>query len=204
MRTDGLRRLDLRLRRHPGRHRRPQRPRRARGTDRTRTPRHPPGLAATAPLADLTALRGWLRTDLGVRLGCTDADVVRSARTYWLANAHRAVPIPRMVALARTAACEGPVAVASANDGAIVRAGLAAAGLSEGVAVVVAREDVARLKAPDAFETAARQLGMPAARCLVYENTNEGVAAARAAGMHVVDVRHPARTLHPGNPQERP
>ncbi|RSS76844.1 HAD family phosphatase [Streptomyces sp. WAC06614] len=151
-----------------------------------------------APLADLTALRERLHTDLGARLGCSDGDVVRSARSYWLANAHLATPIPPMVALTRAAARSGPVAVASANDGAIVRAGLAAAGLSDVIGVVVAREDVARLKpAPDAFEAAARRLGVPAARCLAYENTDEGVTAARAAGMHVIDVRHRARTLHP-------
>ncbi|MFD5419120.1 HAD family hydrolase [Streptomyces sp. NPDC127069] len=151
-----------------------------------------------APLADLTALRERLHTDLGARLGCSDGDVVRSARSYWLANAHLAVPIPPMAALARAAAHRGPVAVASANDGAIVRAGLAAAGLSDVVTVVVAREDVTRLKpAPDAYEAAARLLSVPAARCLAYENTDEGVTAARAAGMHVIDVRHPTRTLHP-------
>ncbi|MFE1791962.1 HAD family hydrolase [Streptomyces sp. NPDC059525] len=151
-----------------------------------------------APLADLTALRERLHTDLGARLGCSDGDVVRSARSYWLANAHLAAPIPQMVALARAAARRGPVAVASANDGAIVRAGLAAAGLSDVVAVVVAREDVTRLKpAPDAYEAAARLLSVPAARCLAYENTDEGVTAARTAGMHVIDVRHPTRTLHP-------
>ncbi|MFD7030219.1 HAD family hydrolase [Streptomyces sp. NPDC059917] len=152
----------------------------------------------TAPLADLTALRRRLRTDLEARLECTDADVVRSARAHWLANAHRAVPIPRMVALARAAARRGPVAVASANDGAIVRAGLAAAHLSGLVTVVVAREDVTRLKpAPDAFQAAARSLDVPAERCLVYENTDEGVAAARAAGMHVVDVRNLGHTSAP-------
>ncbi|MBB5960715.1 beta-phosphoglucomutase-like phosphatase (HAD superfamily) [Saccharothrix tamanrassetensis] len=152
----------------------------------------PPAWTRTAPLADLTALRGRLHADLGARLGCTDDDFVRSARAHWLANAHRAVPIPRMVALARAAARSGPVAVASANDGLIVRAGLAAAELSEVIAVVVAREDVIRLKpAPDAFQVAARRLNVPAARCLVYENTDEGVTAARAAGMHVVDVRLP-------------
>ncbi|MFE5523528.1 HAD family hydrolase [Streptomyces virginiae] len=149
----------------------------------------------TAPLADLTSLRGQLHADLGARLECTDADLVRSARAHWLANAHRAVPIRRMVALARAAARRGPVAVASANDGAIVRTGLAAAGLSDVVTVVVAREDVAHLKpAPDAFQTAARRLDVPAERCLVYENTDEGVTAARAAGMHVVDIRHPGHT----------
>ncbi|MFE5518475.1 HAD family hydrolase [Streptomyces virginiae] len=153
----------------------------------------------TAPLADLTALRGQLHTDLGARLECTDADLVRSARAHWLANAHRAVPIPQMVALAHAAALRGPIAVASANDGAIVRTGLDHAGLSGVVAVVVAREDVTRLKpAPDAFQIAARRLDVPPERCLVYENTDEGVTAARAAGMHVVDVRSPEHTTGAG------
>lgn len=143
-----------------------------------------------APLADLTALRRRLRTDFGAHLGCTDAQLVCSARAYWLANLHKAIPIADTVALARTAAGVGPIAVASANDGAIVRAGLAVAGLGEAVTVVVAREDVTMLKpAPEAFLVAAAKLGVPSARCLVYENTDEGITAARAAGMDVVDVR---------------
>ncbi|MGH0034811.1 MAG: HAD family hydrolase [Myxococcota bacterium] len=57
---------------------------------------------------------------------------------------------------------------------------------------VVSREDYARRKpAPDAFLEAARRLGVPAPRCLVVEDADRGVRAARAAGMACVAVRHP-------------
>lgn len=71
-----------------------------------------------------------------------------------------------------------------------MRAGLATAGLAEVTTTVVAREDVTRLKpVPEAYLLAARRLDVRADRCLAYENTEEGVAAARAAGMDVIDVR---------------
>lgn len=59
--------------------------------------------------------------------------------------------------------------------------------------VVVTGEDVARGKpAPDLFLAAARQLAVPPAECLVFEDTTAGVAAAQAAGMQVFDVRKTA------------
>jgi pseudouridine-5'-monophosphatase len=42
--------------------------------------------------------------------------------------------------------------------------------------------------APDIFLTAARGLGATPERCLVFEDTPKGVAAARAAGMQVIAV----------------
>lgn len=42
--------------------------------------------------------------------------------------------------------------------------------------------------APDIFLAAARGLGATPARCLVFEDTPKGVAAARAAGMEVIAV----------------
>jgi pseudouridine-5'-monophosphatase len=45
--------------------------------------------------------------------------------------------------------------------------------------------------APDIFLAAARGLGAAADRCLVFEDTPKGVAAARAAGMEVIAVIDP-------------
>jgi len=54
----------------------------------------------------------------------------------------------------------------------------------------VTREDADRGKpAPDLFLEAARRLRVAPQRCLVVEDAEEGLAAARAAGMDVVDVR---------------
>ena len=55
--------------------------------------------------------------------------------------------------------------------------------------VVVAAEDVARGKpAPDGYLQAAAALGVPAAECLVFEDAEAGLQAARAAGGAVVVV----------------
>jgi beta-phosphoglucomutase family hydrolase len=55
---------------------------------------------------------------------------------------------------------------------------------------IVSSEDVVRHKpAPDIFLEAARRLEVEPAHCLVYEDTDPGVQAARTAGMECVDVR---------------
>jgi HAD superfamily hydrolase (TIGR01509 family) len=57
-------------------------------------------------------------------------------------------------------------------------------------AVVVTGEDAERGKpAPDLFIETARRLGVPPAACLVFEDTDDGLQAARVAGMACVDVR---------------
>jgi len=55
---------------------------------------------------------------------------------------------------------------------------------------IVTGEDVARGKpAPDLFLLAAERLDIAAPRCLVFEDNDDGIRAARAAGMHIFDVR---------------
>ncbi|MFE6939699.1 HAD family hydrolase [Streptomyces chartreusis] len=81
-------------------------------------------------------------------------------------------------------------AVASGGGGDVVRAGIATTGLAHLFDTVVTREDAPLGKpAPDLFLEAARRLQVPPQRCLVLEDTEEGLAAAEAAGMHAVDVR---------------
>ncbi|MFE7593742.1 HAD family hydrolase [Kitasatospora sp. NPDC057512] len=143
-----------------------------------------------APLADLTALRERLHRDLGLHLPDTDPEFVARTRAHWLTLAGRARPVARVADLARDLARTVPLAVASANDGRVVRAGLAASGLDGLFRTVIAREHVARLKpAPDAYLLAAAELAVGPGRCLAFENTHEGVTAALAAGMPVIDVR---------------
>lgn len=56
--------------------------------------------------------------------------------------------------------------------------------------VVLTGEDVTRGKpAPEIFMRAAERLRVAPAACTVFEDTDDGVAAARAAGMAVFDVR---------------
>lgn len=54
---------------------------------------------------------------------------------------------------------------------------------------VCARDDVARVKpAPDLYLLAAERLGVAPAACLVFEDSPNGILAARAAGMRVAAV----------------
>ena len=66
---------------------------------------------------------------------------------------------------------------------------LTLAGLESAFHQVVAREDVRRAKPhPEPYLTTADRLGVSPARCLVFEDSETGAAAARAAGCTVVQV----------------
>ena len=64
---------------------------------------------------------------------------------------------------------------------------VAAAGLEELIATVVADDDVALGKPdPESYLLALRELAVAGAETLVFEDTEAGVASAKAAGAHVV------------------
>jgi beta-phosphoglucomutase-like phosphatase (HAD superfamily) len=82
------------------------------------------------------------------------------------------------------------LALASSGSRPGVEQILAAHGWTRYFDVVLTGEDVTRGKpAPDVFLLAAERLGVAPAGCLVVEDTRDGVAAARAAGMAVLDLR---------------
>lgn len=83
-----------------------------------------------------------------------------------------------------------PLAVASGGPRSQVEASLTAAGLLDLFDVVVTYDNVERGKpAPDLFLLAAERLGVKPADCVAYEDSEEGLRAAEAAGMRVIDVR---------------
>jgi HAD superfamily hydrolase (TIGR01509 family) len=83
-----------------------------------------------------------------------------------------------------------PMAVATSGARVGVEKMLARLGWESYFAAVVTAEDVVHGKpAPDLFLAAAASLNVPIARCLVFEDTDDGVAAAMTAGAAVVDVR---------------
>jgi beta-phosphoglucomutase family hydrolase len=87
-----------------------------------------------------------------------------------------------------------PMAIASNAEAANVDFVLESAGIRGYFACVVNGHDVARPKPfPDIFLRAAELLGVPAECCIVFEDSETGVAAARAAGMRVVAL---LTTLH--------
>jgi HAD superfamily hydrolase (TIGR01509 family) len=106
-------------------------------------------------------------------------------------------PRAGVVELLAAAGAEGiPTAVASSSGLDWVGSHLERLGLRPGFAVVVTRDDLrgggARTKpAPDLFLLAATRLGVEPTRCVAFEDSPNGVAAARAAGMVVVAVPGP-------------
>jgi len=97
--------------------------------------------------------------------------------------------IPDVVAFAREASHSRPVSVASGGPRAVVERSLALAGLGALFPVVVTADDVVHGKpAPDMFLLAARRMGVAPEQCLVFEDAEPGLRAARAAGMQAVHV----------------
>lgn len=114
-------------------------------------------------------------------------------------------PIEAVVEIARRCRESGPVAIASGGGRSMVERTLQQIGMGDFFAVVVAAEDTTRHKPePDVFLEAARRMGVPAASCTVYEDTDLGLEAARRAGMRGVDVRPLYLPRKPASVEERP
>jgi len=129
-----------------------------------------PGLPGDAELEDeLTALTlGSIRRRCAPMPGVPDVLESTRRRGYRLALASSAVP-------------------------AVIAANLAALGVFSLFETIVSGVEVASGKpAPDIFLEAARRLAVPNERCLVVEDSRNGVLAARAAGMACVAVPCPA------------
>jgi beta-phosphoglucomutase-like phosphatase (HAD superfamily) len=83
-----------------------------------------------------------------------------------------------------------PMAVASGGIRSVVIDQLLKIELHSLFDAIVAAEDTARHKPePDVFLEAARRLQVTPTRCLVFEDTDIGITAARRAGMGYCDVR---------------
>lgn len=111
--------------------------------------------------------------------------------------------IEPVVTFARVAAKTHPVSVASGGPRDIVRRSLELAGLAALFQVVITPEDVEHGKpAPDMFLLAAKRMGVPPERCLVFEDAEPGMRAAEAAGMKWVRVpsRRKVKTTGRDNP----
>jgi HAD superfamily hydrolase (TIGR01549 family) len=99
-------------------------------------------------------------------------------------------PVAPVVAVAAAYRGKLPMAVASGGYTDVVRKTLARIGVADWFGATVCAEDTARHKPePDVFIEAARRLGVPATACVVFEDTDIGLEAARRAGAHPVDVR---------------
>lgn len=97
--------------------------------------------------------------------------------------------IKPVVEFARGLHGRAPMSVASGGPRPVVMKTLELMGIDGLFPVVVTPEDVVHGKpSPDMFLLAARRMGVPPERCLVFEDAAPGFAAAEAAGMKYVVV----------------
>ncbi len=83
-----------------------------------------------------------------------------------------------------------PMAVASGGEKVVLEATLDNINLRDFFEVVVSIDDVERGKPePDIFLLAAQRLSVAPQDCIVYEDSDGGLEAARRAGMRAIDVR---------------
>ena len=91
-----------------------------------------------------------------------------------------------------------PVALATSSWRAWADAVLEGADLQRRFQAIATAADVEREKpAPDLYLKAAELLARPPERCIAIEDTPSGVAAARAAGMYVIQVRAASTAFPP-------
>ncbi|MFI2370722.1 HAD family hydrolase [Streptomyces sp. NPDC018833] len=108
----------------------------------------------------------------------------------FLKEAHTVRPHREVLRVVEAMHGRVPMAVASGGARRVIEETLRHQPFSEHFDTLVARDDVDRGKpAPDIFLRAAELLAVHPSRCTVYEDSDEGIEAAHAAGMTVIDVR---------------
>jgi len=136
----------------------------------------------------LTDLLGEVSTKLGA-----SPDAARVAMEHpqlYLSRLAEIEEIKVVADVARGHAGTVPLAVASSGQPSLIYSTLQAVGLVELFREIVTIADVRNGKpAPDLFLEAARRLQVPPELCVVYEDSAEGLEAARRAGMRAVDIR---------------
>ncbi len=97
-------------------------------------------------------------------------------------------PLPGLVdLLEKLVAAEIPMAVATSSDTVTMKNILEKSGLRKYFRFTVCRDDVANSKPePDVFLLAANLLEVPPENCLVFEDSKNGIKAAKAAGMFCI------------------
>ncbi|MCU0719200.1 MAG: HAD family phosphatase [Pirellula sp.] len=103
---------------------------------------------------------------------------------------HLLKPIEPVMAVAREHRGRKPIAVASGGFRRIIHHQLELVECINWFDAIVTAEDTQRHKPePDVFLEAARRLGVNASECIVFEDADLGVEAAKRAGMKCIDVR---------------
>ncbi|NJO80310.1 MAG: HAD family phosphatase [Cyanobacteria bacterium RM1_2_2] len=120
-----------------------------------------------------------------------DAEEVAAAKQrYYRTLIHTIQPISAVAKIAQEHYGTVPMAVASGSHPSTLEATLKAIQLHQYFHTVVSINDVKKGKPePDLFLLAAQRLGVSPQDCIVYEDSEGGLEAARRAGMRSIDVR---------------
>ncbi len=117
-------------------------------------------------------------------------EMARQKEAAFLQSIDLLKPIQAVIDIANR--CHGrlPLAVASGGTREVVDAELQHLGIAQMFDAIVTAEDTEHHKPePDVFLEAARRLGVSPEKCLVYEDADLGIEAARRANMSWVDIR---------------
>lgn len=137
------------------------------------------------PTRDIIA---QLAAEAGVELDVEQAAKVKER--HFLDQLHRVQAIDPVVDVVRRLRGRVPMAVVTGGYRDVCRRILEHIGVAEALPVIVASEDTSRHKPdPDPFLEGARRLGARPERCVVWEDSDLGIEAARRAGMEWIDVR---------------
>ena len=140
---------------------------------------------------------GGIPTDKIIRVLADEQGVLVDAHQAAMAkeNAflellHLLEPIRHVVEVARHFHKQLPMIVASGGFREVIKKQITQIGCDGLFDDIVAAEDTVRHKPePDVFLEAARRAGADPTKCLVYEDSDLGLQAARAAAMDYIDVR---------------
>jgi HAD superfamily hydrolase (TIGR01509 family) len=133
---------------------------------------------------------------LNERHGChmPVKETARYKEELYLKGIGQIAPIEPVVAIVNQMYGTLPMAVASGGHRHIVMKTLTCIGIVDKFNAIICAEDYKHGKPhPDPFLTAAGRLGVAPEKCLVFEDTNIGIEAARAAGMQWTLVPPPRR-----------
>ncbi|HEY4330033.1 MAG TPA: HAD family phosphatase [Phycisphaerae bacterium] len=121
---------------------------------------------------------------------CDPVQVAHQKEEIYEASLRNLEPIHSVVAIARREKAHRRLAVASGGRKQAVKASLSVIDVDHLFEVIVGAEDVVLGKpSPELFLKAAQLLGLQPNACLVYEDGDLGIQAARSAGMEFIDVR---------------
>lgn len=122
------------------------------------------------------------------------AEMVHEKEHYFMKRLGNAVPIQPVIDVIEQWRGKIPMAVASGGFRRVIDEILRGLGLAGCFDAMITAEDVVRGKPdPEPFLKAAALLGVDPSKCLVFEDSPTGIAAAEAAGMAWVEITRAMR-----------